>query len=92
MARFGRKSHARLAAILAITRVTVIGHAGWDRAMVMRGGVTLKDVHPETLESRLVKNLYFAGEMLDLDGPCGGFNLQWSFASGYLAGESASLA
>lgn len=89
MERFSRKQQTRLAAVLALIRITVIGHAGWDRAMVMRGGVDLADVHPETLASRHVKGLYFAGEMLDLDGPCGGFNLQWSFASGCLVGESA---
>jgi len=89
MERFGRKHQTRLAAVLALIRITVIGHAGWDRAMVMRGGVALADVHPETLASRHVSGLHFAGEMLDLDGPCGGFNLQWSFASGCLAGEIA---
>ncbi|MCK5805672.1 MAG: NAD(P)/FAD-dependent oxidoreductase, partial [Lentisphaeria bacterium] len=49
----------------------------------------LKSVDPKTLESRLVPKLFFAGEMLDLDGPCGGFNLQWAFASGHLAGHAA---
>ena len=60
---------------------------GFDKAMVTRGGVTLKEIDPETLESRLIKGLHFAGEILDLDGPCGGYNLQWAFSSGWLAGR-----
>lgn len=65
---------------------------GFDHAMVTRGGVSLRSVRPETLESRLVRGLYFAGEILDLDGPCGGYNLQWAFSSGNLAGMSAATA
>ena len=57
---------------------------------IMRGGVSLKGVQPETLESKHLRGLYLAGEMLDLDGPCGGFNLQWAFSSGHLAGCAAA--
>jgi predicted Rossmann fold flavoprotein len=78
----------RLAALLAQTPITLCGSEGWDHAMVTRGGVALNQVEPETLESRHVRGLHFAGEMLDLDGPCGGFNLQWAFASGSLAATS----
>ncbi len=73
---------------LAWTPLTVVGHDGFKMAMITRGGVPLKEICPETMESRLLKGLYFCGEMLNLDGPCGGYNLQWSFASGYLAGQS----
>jgi hypothetical protein len=59
--------------------------------MVTRGGVSLDEVDPRTLQSRLVTGLFFAGELLDVDGPCGGFNLQWAFSSGRLAGASATL-
>ena len=59
----------------------------WDKTMITRGGVALKSVDAVTLESRIVPGLYFAGEVLDLDGPCGGYNLQWAFSSGYLAGN-----
>ena len=59
-----------------------------EKAMAMRGGVSLKEVNPETFESRLVKGLFFAGEMLDLTGPCGGYNIQFAFSSGRLAGLS----
>ena len=54
------------------------------------GGVSLRDVNRETLESVLHPGLYFAGEILDIDGPCGGYNLQWAWSSGYLAGCSAA--
>ncbi len=60
-------------------------------AMVTRGGVCLKDISPRTMESRLIKGLYFCGEMIDVDADTGGFNLQAAFSTGYLAGESAAL-
>jgi len=55
--------------------------------MVTRGGVKLKEINPKTMQSKIVSNLYFCGEVIDIDGPCGGFNLQWCFSSGYLAGK-----
>lgn len=62
-----------------------------EEGMVTRGGVSLKDIDPRTMESRKVKGLYFAGEMIDVDADTGGFNLQAAFSTGYLAGESAAL-
>lgn len=59
--------------------LTVYGAGPMGKAMAMRGGVSLKEIHPATLESRLVKGLYFAGEILDLAGPCGGYNMQGRF-------------
>lgn len=61
-----------------------------EKAMAMSGGVSLKEVNPKNMESRLVSGLFFAGEMLDLAGPCGGFHIQFAIASGRLAGLSAS--
>jgi predicted Rossmann fold flavoprotein len=61
-----------------------------DEAMITRGGVSLKDIDPRTMESRLVKGLYFCGEVMDVDADTGGFNLQAAFSTGYLAGESAA--
>jgi len=72
---------------LAWTPLTVIGHEGFAKAMITRGGIKLNEVDPETLQSKKVKGVYFCGEVLNLDGPCGGYNLQWAFASGYLAGS-----
>lgn len=75
--------------LLANTPLNVIGHDGFKSAMITRGGVSLKEIEPKTMQSKLVKGLYFCGEVMNLDGPCGGFNLQWSFSSGYLAGVEA---
>lgn len=77
----------KLIKLLAWTPLTVIGHDGFKMAMITRGGVSLKEIRPETMESKVLKGLYFCGEVMNLDGPCGGYNLQWSFASGYLAGH-----
>jgi len=72
--------------LLANTPLTVVGHDGFKSAMITRGGVSLKEIEPKTMQSKIVQGLYFCGEVMNLDGPCGGFNLQWSFSSGYLAG------
>ena len=61
---------------------------GFDNAQVCAGGVELSDIDLNTMESKLVKGLYFAGEILDVDGRCGGYNLTWAFASGKLAGDN----
>jgi len=87
---FGKQSGAsrdRLVKVLAWTPLTVNGHDGFKMAMVTRGGVSLKEIDPRTMESKKLNGLYFCGEVMNLDGPCGGYNLQWSFASGYLAGK-----
>jgi len=78
---------ARLISYLAWTPLTVNGHDGFKMAMITRGGITLKEINPKTMQSKIVNGLYFCGEIMNLDGPCGGYNLQWSFASGYLAGQ-----
>lgn len=71
--------------------VVLSGYNGFDRAQVCSGGVNTNEVNPETMESRLVPGLYFAGELLDVDGACGGYNLQWAWTSGYLAGCSSAF-
>jgi len=81
----------KLIKTLAWTPLTVIGHDGFKMAMITRGGVSLKEIYPESMESKLVKGLYFCGEVMNLDGPCGGYNLQWSFASGFLAGNLKNM-
>lgn len=77
----------RLIKLLAWTPLTVTGHDGFKMAMITRGGISLKEISPDTMESKIIGGLYFCGEVMDLDGPCGGYNLQWSFSSGYLAGH-----
>ncbi len=79
----------RAAAATKALSVTLNGTLGMDSAQVTAGGVLTKDFDPETLESRLVPGLYACGEVLDIDGPCGGYNLQWAWSSGRLAGERA---
>jgi hypothetical protein len=81
------QSRAELIKLLAWTPLTVNGHEGFKMAMITRGGVSLKEIVPETMESKKMPGLFFCGEVMNLDGPCGGYNLQWSFASGYVAGH-----
>ena len=80
-----------LARLLKGWSLEVSGTMPWPEAQVTAGGVALRDVDSETLESRLVPGLFFCGEILDVDGDCGGFNLQWAWSSGWLAGRSAAL-
>ena len=80
-------SKNNLIKLLAWTPFTISGHDGFNKAMITRGGISLKEIEPTTMQSKLIKGLYFAGEIVDIDGPCGGYNLQWSFSSGYLAGK-----
>ncbi len=75
---------------LKMWKFEVIGTQSWTEAQVTAGGIDSKDVNPDTMESKLMKGLYFAGEILDIDGDCGGFNLQWAWSSGYVAGKYAS--
>jgi predicted Rossmann fold flavoprotein len=59
----------------------------YDQAVITKGGINIKEVNPSTMESKLIKNMYFAGEVLDLDALTGGFNLQIAWSTGYLAGK-----
>ena len=68
----------------------VKGSSGFEQAQVCSGGVDTSQVDPDTLESRLHRGLFFAGELLDIDGPCGGYNLQWAWSSGAVAGRSSA--
>jgi predicted flavoprotein YhiN len=70
--------------------VPIRGTKGWKAAQVTSGGVSLDETHPGTFESRLWPGLYFAGEVLDYDGPSGGYNLDWAWNSGIGAGEAAA--
>ncbi len=70
--------------------LTVTGTRGFEEAIITRGGVSVGDVNPSTMESKKVKGLYFAGEVLDLDALTGGFNLQIAWSTGHLAGKSAA--
>ena len=68
----------------------ICGVESWDKAMVTKGGVVLREIDSHTLESRKTAGLFFAGELLDITGKCGGFNITWAFASGMCAGTAAA--
>lgn len=70
--------------------LTVTGNRGFDEAIVCRGGINVKEINPSTMESKKIKGLYFAGEMIDVDALTGGFNLQIAWSTGHLAGLSAA--
>lgn len=77
----------KLVKTLAWTPFNIVGHDGFKQAMITRGGVDLKQINSKTMQSKLIDGLYFCGELVDIDGPCGGYNLQWSFSSGFLSGK-----
>ena len=79
---------SRLASACKDFRLKITGGSGFDSAQVTAGGMKTSEFSSETLESKLVKGLYACGEVLDIDGDCGGYNLQWAWASGMTVGES----
>jgi predicted flavoprotein YhiN len=81
----------RLVRVLKSLRFSIEGPLPLVSAIVTAGGVSLKEVDPRTMESRLIGGLYACGELLDLDGDTGGYNLQAAFSTGYIAGEHAAL-
>lgn len=80
----------KIAHILLDWRIPITGTTSWPAAQVTAGGVNVNEINSKTMESKIVPRLYFAGEVLDIDGDCGGYNLQWAWSSGYVAGESAA--
>ncbi|MCR5545207.1 MAG: NAD(P)/FAD-dependent oxidoreductase [Lachnospiraceae bacterium] len=78
-----------MASFLKDWQVVIVGNHDFEFAQVTSGGIDLNEVNP-TMESKLQKGLFFAGEVLDLDGICGGYNLQWAWSSGYIAGKNAA--
>jgi predicted Rossmann fold flavoprotein len=80
----------RLKNLLTDFRLTVTGTRPLEEAIITAGGVSLKEVNPKTFESKLVSGLFFAGEVLDIQGKTGGYNLQAAFSTGWVAGESAA--
>lgn len=76
---------------LKFLKLTIKDFRPIDEAIITRGGVNVREISPKTLESKLCKGLFFAGEVIDADGYTGGFNLQIAFATGRLAGASAII-
>ncbi len=83
-----REERQHLVNLLKKLPVTITGLRGWNEAIITKGGVSVKDVNPSTMESKKVSHLYFCGEVLDLDALTGGYNLQIAWSTGYLAGIS----
>ena len=80
----------KIAGILTGWKLPIRGTMSWQNAQVTAGGVSTAEVEPRTMESKLAPGLYLCGEVLDIDGACGGYNLQWAWSSGYIAGSSAA--
>ncbi len=84
-----KKQLGRLCGTIRNFRVDIVASRGFEAAQVCAGGVDTKEIDSRTLESKLVPGVYFAGEVIDIDGTCGGYNLQWAWSSGYVAGRHA---
>lgn len=83
-----KEQRQALAALFKHLPLTIEGLRDWNEAIITKGGVSVKDINPSTMESKLVRGLYFCGEVLDLDALTGGYNLQIAWSTGYLAGSS----
>lgn len=81
------KDIAEIVLNLKNKKYRVTGYKEYEQAQVTTGGVNIDEINPKTLESKIVKGLYFCGEILDVDGDCGGFNLSWAWSSGFTAGK-----
>ncbi|NLB78362.1 MAG: NAD(P)/FAD-dependent oxidoreductase [Clostridiaceae bacterium] len=83
----------RLAIVDVLTgwRFKIKGTKSWPSAQVTAGGIITNEIDPKTMESKIVNGLFFAGEIMDIDGRCGGFNLQWAWSSGFIAGKNATI-
>ncbi|MDD5173670.1 MAG: NAD(P)/FAD-dependent oxidoreductase [Candidatus Omnitrophota bacterium] len=90
--QMNKDDRRKLARILKELPLTVTGSLALEEAMVTCGGVSIREINPRTMESRIVPGLYFAGEVIEGGAPSGGYNLQQAFSTGYLAGESAANA
>lgn len=90
ISQISKEEIGKLSRILTNWEFNISGSRGWKDAQVTAGGVSTKEIDNRTMESKLVEDLFITGELLDIDGDCGGFNLQWAWSSGYIAGISAS--
>lgn len=86
-----KKEKYKLARNLYSFKLKVIDTKSFDNAQICSGGVSLKEINPLTMESKIIKDLYIVGEMLDVDGDCGGYNLAFAFISGMLAGKGTGV-
>ncbi|MCF7790954.1 MAG: NAD(P)/FAD-dependent oxidoreductase [Victivallales bacterium] len=85
-----KSERKKLLKLLKGLPLTVTGLVGFNKSIITSGGVSLKEIDPKTMRSKIINNLSFAGEILDLDGPTGGYNLQVCWTTGYIAGVNAN--
>ena len=86
-----KEERLRFVRLIKDFTMTLTGLRGYNEAIITKGGVSVKEIDPGTMESKLIKGLYFAGEVLDLDAVTGGYNLQIAWSTGYLAGMNAAV-
>ena len=84
-----KKERRRMIELMKNFEMHISGVRGFNEAIVTRGGVNVKEINPATMESKKVKHLFFAGEIMDLDAVTGGYNLQIAWTTGYAAGKNA---
>jgi len=86
-----KEERKKLLKLLKEFELTITGLVGFNKAIITSGGVDIKEINPSTCKSKIIDNLYLAGEVLNIDGPTGGYNLQVAWSTGYLVGESIKI-
>ena len=86
-----KEQRRKILETLKCFEIEIFGTRPVEEAIITSGGVAVKEINPSTMETKKIKNLYFAGEVIDVDAYTGGFNLQIAFSTGYLAGKCASV-
>lgn len=85
------KEREKIMTQLTDWRFKIRGTKSWSSAQITAGGIDTNEINQHTMESKIIRGLFFAGEIIDIDGQCGGFNLQWAWSSGFIAGQNAAL-
>jgi len=85
-----KEERQKLLSLLKSLNMTVTGILGFEHSLITSGGISIREIDPKTMRSKLIENLFFAGEIIDIDGPTGGYNLQVCWSTGYIAGEYSS--
>ena len=91
LSQINSEERKKIRMLLKEFNLEICGYKSYDDAVVTAGGISLKEVNPNTMESKIVPGLYFAGEILDLNGETGGYNLQAAFSTGWVSGQSMKL-
>ena len=79
----------KLAKLLKNFTVSITGDTGFENAQTTQGGVDLNEINEETMDCKKIPGMYLAGEVLDVDGMCGGYNLQWAWSTGFISGRNS---